>query len=105
MDAETLEALNGSIRKWEAIVAGTGADSGPDNCPLCLRFHVDYRTDGGTGCSGCPVAEAGYRHCAGSPYDDYCDTPRALPDAVQAAAEKELAFLQSLLPAETSDAR
>jgi hypothetical protein len=38
MDEKTLEALKGSIRKWEAIVDGTGEDDGADNCPLCHMF-------------------------------------------------------------------
>src|SRR5262245_41236356 len=33
MDDETLEALNGSIAKWQAIVGGTGEDEGAENCP------------------------------------------------------------------------
>lgn len=63
MDAKTAEALEGSIKKWEAIVEGTGADQGPHNCPLCQMFfnNVD--------CEGCPVREAtGKPVCNDTPY-------------------------------------
>jgi hypothetical protein len=36
-----MKALDGSIEKWRKIVAGTGTDEGPDNCPLCQRYLVD----------------------------------------------------------------
>jgi len=38
VDAKALEALKGSIKKWERIVEGTGVDEGADNCPLCELF-------------------------------------------------------------------
>lgn len=65
MDDRTLEALKGSIAKWEGIVAGTIQDEGILNCPLCKLFHLG-------GCQGCPVAEtAGVSYCANTPYRDY----------------------------------
>ena len=48
MDAKTLEALRGSIRKWELIELQGGQDEGGLNCPLCARFLWK-------GCWGCPV--------------------------------------------------
>lgn len=45
----TKVALLGSIKKWQAIAAGTGVDNGPYNCPLCQLF-------GGGFCRECPVA-------------------------------------------------
>lgn len=59
------EALEGSISKWESIVAGTGVDLGPQNCPLCQKYYcVD--------CRGCPVFEkSGKTHCEGTPYDEW----------------------------------
>lgn len=95
MDAKTLKALKGSIKKWEAIVAGTGIDAGSINCPLCgLFYHND--------CLGCPVSEKTQQElCMGSPYDEYsnlwngeCTTDEELRDA----AKKELDFLKSLRP-------
>lgn len=94
MDAKTLEALKGSIAKWEAIVAGTGEDNGAYNCPLCAMFMVE----GVELCRGCPVRER-TRHpgCGETPYDAFC---RAIPGSAQeaAAAQAELDFLRSLLP-------
>jgi hypothetical protein len=103
MDAETLEALRGSIAKWEAIVAGKGKDKGCANCPLCLKFnrghiHRDKSEslpeEGPWNCAGCPVAEVTRRdYCEGSPYERY-NIYATLP----LVALEELAFLKSLLP-------
>jgi len=41
MKPEVLEALKGSIRKWESIVAGIGIDAGTHNCDLCKMFRID----------------------------------------------------------------
>lgn len=105
MDAETLEALKGSIAKWEAIVAGTGEDKGDENCPLCLKFHICHRSEPGRGCDGCPVAGAGHRSCEDTPYEKYADAMnRASPDheVANQAALAEIDFLKSLLPAEST---
>jgi len=51
MDAKTLKALKGSIKKWEKIIAGTGVDKGGDNCPLCKAC--------GWNCRDCPVMTIG----------------------------------------------
>lgn len=104
MDAETLEALKGSIAKWEAIVAGTGTDEGPGNCPLCQMFIDNFK------CSGCPVAQAVNDHgCGSTPYDLYsqADEEWELDEAersanMAAAAKAELDFLKSLLPKEAA---
>lgn len=108
MDEHTLASLQGSIAKWESIVAGTGKDDGPLNCPLCLQFHPDYRTDGMRSCTGCPVTTAGYRGCSNDEYAAFCEAEEELSfqgieDAatrMHAAAVAELAFLKSLLPSE-----
>lgn len=99
MNYRALEALKGSIRKWEKIVAGTEGDEGTHNCPLCQEF---YRQE----CVGCPVYErTGHAACDGSPYQDWAsekwtwgikaETPE---DKLQ--AQKMLDFLKSLLPSE-----
>lgn len=94
MKAHTLKALQGSIAKWEAIVAGTGEDDGVDNCPLCLLFHPD-KNPGKRNCGGCPVQKAtGKAFCNGSPYRE------CFPN-YEERAQRELAFLKSLLPAQT----
>ena len=61
----TRTALEGSIRKWEKIVAGTGVDMADENCPLCQLF--ENCQDG----EGCPVDNETGDGCAGSPYDDW----------------------------------
>ncbi len=97
----TSEALEGSIKKWEGIVAGTKADLGPEDCPLCQVYRR-----GGNGCHGCPVmAKTGLPACRASPWEDWCDAfhgglfsaPRVAdtPEKM-AAAEAEVAFLKSL---------
>jgi hypothetical protein len=107
MDAETLEALRGSIAKWEGIVDGTMTDEGPFNCPLCRRFND--RKGVSNDCQGCPVmARTGHRGCLESPYqtyDDYiehCDWNDIPIDKshAKALAQAELDFLKSLLPSE-----
>lgn len=96
MKPETLTALHGSIAKWQAIVDGTG--DGVADCPLCERFFW-------IGCGGCPVfAATGKALCRGTPYakwviltDDMGQCRADTPER-KAAAQAELAFLQSLLP-------
>lgn len=106
MNPATLTALRGSIRKWEKIVDGSGADEGSKNCPLCQLYNTGGTTSGSE-CEGCPVLDAtGLPFCIGTPYvenwatlhggpwpPEYANTP-----ALKAAARKELKFLRSLLP-------
>lgn len=103
MDPNTLEALLGSIAKWEGIVKGTEVDRGVQNCPLCLRFAVPNES-----CKGCPVNDVTDGGCNGSPYDDWHqvnpwpvddpDARAATTDDHRAAAQAEVDFLKSLLP-------
>jgi len=107
MDAETLEALKGSIAKWEGIVAGTQTDEGPQNCPLCIRFDPL----GGNGCRGCPVfAYTGQKGCSGTPYDHFTDidedtdrfeSQEEYASAKLSIAQQEVDFLKSLLPVQS----
>jgi hypothetical protein len=62
---ETMEALEGAIKKWEKIYAGVGIDDGVDNCPLCELF------DGAYDCTGCPVDYVTNEGCQGGPYSDW----------------------------------
>lgn len=100
MDDATREALLGSIEKWRRIVAGTGEDLGWENCPLCTMYYHG-------GCEGCPVAEKVENIlCRGTPYGNYvraCIYADSAPEKITAAAEAELAFLQSLLPPESRE--
>lgn len=110
MDETTLTALQGSIKKWEAVVDGYGVDSGAENCPLCAEFYRDddYNDDTDDYCDGCPVAtrtkEPG---CIGTPYFDWRkavldsgqDFPaKATTPKLVALAQTELDFLRSLIP-------
>jgi len=105
MNKKTLKALQGSIKKWEKIVKGTGEDLGGKNCPLC-RLYSDS-------CGECPICQAtGQIGCSGTPYDewrahhyvthesyiDYRGFLKIQCIACKELAEKELAFLRSLLP-------
>ncbi len=64
MKPETLEALRGSIAKWQAIVDSVDAsDQGAHNCPLCDLFFCAGE------CEGCPVSEfTGISGCGMTPY-------------------------------------
>lgn len=108
MDARTLKALKGSIKKWEKIVAGTGVDLGYKNCDLC-------KMDPSFGCDNCPVGQYGRLdrwQCRHTPWPDWARhhedkhgadpfgpiNYRVLCPTCKRLAEKELAFLKKLLP-------
>jgi len=112
MDAETLEALRGSIRKWEEIVAGTGTDEGPINCPLCQRFNKLFLKQEYTYpnmCTGCPVSNfTGLHGCDGTPYEDLenldpdaFDSDEDFERRTYELQQREVEFLKSLLPQES----
>ena len=76
MEPRTLEALQSSIAKWDAIAAGTGVDQAADNCALCKIFQgASVDVDGASvwrECAGCPVMErTGKQECEGSPYYEF----------------------------------
>ena len=110
MDETTVNALLGSIEKWQGIVEGDVFDSGHENCPLCQRFQNTSRPSGV--CDGCPVKKkTGMAMCYGTPYDrwllvepDWSKTDKKYSHNEKsiAAAKDELAFLESLLPAAES---
>jgi hypothetical protein len=124
MKPETLQALLGSIDKWEKIVDGSGVDQGSMNCALCARF-VGYSTGQSGDCTRhdgeiCPVALAtGRAYCQGSPYEDWVlavdyrsamlgldgdnenragPSEKATDGETVMCAVLELEFLRSLLP-------
>lgn len=116
MDDKTLDALKGSIAKWEGILAGTVEDYGTDNCPLCQVF---YNHDGEwiNRCVGCPVSEkAGERFCQNTPYSDLENLEDSEDDEndglgwlghieneqQRGLVQAELDFLRSLLPADAT---
>jgi hypothetical protein len=117
-----LRALKDSIRKWEDIVAGTGADKGAQNCPLCEMFYGEmfYYVGQDGRCAGCPVFLAtGDTDCAASPYLEWTMEARSIhgsrfndgrigwfattPELI-ALAQAELDFLRSLLPEKEKEA-
>ena len=103
--------LEGSIKKWEDIVVGTGEDEGTDNCPLCEEYAYELdKTEEGY-CQGCPVSEkTGVTFCGQSPYavwDDHLknDHKQIIPfskvkgcPTCTTLAQAELDFLKSLRP-------
>jgi hypothetical protein len=107
MDAKTLKALKGSIAKWRKIADGTGADKGGENCPLCKVFYTSL-----VGCGECPIASAGFNGCKGTPYTEWAlleegdvrgfrfaaRGAKAVSDRAKSVAQKEVDFLESLLP-------
>jgi len=103
MDKETLEALKGSIRKWERIIYENGQDRGVNNCPLCNLFYYQIPR-----CMECPVCKkTDRRKCKGTPYMDWFEYQeefgRNIPNVIfdeesKELAQKELDFLKSLLP-------
>lgn len=97
-NAATLDALRGSIAKWEAIVDGTGEDNGWKNCPLCLLFNNRSGEITNKYCRGCPVADAGHTRCDHTPYADFVEAEDACDTEARAqAAKDEGRFLRGLL--------
>jgi len=101
MDARTREALEASIRHWEANLRASEpylAVTNGSACALCIRFVP-------CGCSGCPVREAtGAVACRNTPYYDAVEARQAWRRSGndigwREAAQAELDFLRSLLPA------
>lgn len=104
MDNETLEALKGSIKKHENILAGIGTDKGPKNCPLCKLFWEHN-------CGECPIfTETGEMYCEETPYEawqahihdnhdmDYINGDGIYCPECRRLVELEVEFLKSLLP-------
>lgn len=97
MDEKTLNALKGSIEKWEQIIAGNDTDEGPFNCPLCYVFRNNR--DSELMCEGCPIP----KFCTNPEYivwstyraasNGFVSSPRS-----KKLAQNELDYLKSLLP-------
>jgi hypothetical protein len=110
MTKKVLNALKGSIKKWEKIVAGKGVDEGSSNCPLC-RLYGDWE------CKGCPVFEkTNKKDCENTPYYKWMLHQSKMHDAwllvetleiqckiCERFAKQELEFLKSLLPKEKTN--
>ena len=63
----TLEAMDKSIAHWKRLYTGNrkdGEECFAEDCALCEKFLSDTWD-----CKGCPIANAGFLGCKGSPYD------------------------------------
>ena len=109
MNAETLEALKGSIEHWERLV---DFENNPfeepfsDQCALCAMFFgpcekPDDR-EGNERCRGCPVfLKTGKILCRKTPYPNaalFFNYRFRDGATFKRHAEMELEFLKSLLP-------
>lgn len=104
MNAEKLEALRGSIAKWQRIATGQGVNNGATDCPLCQLYNSPLSATS-YDCEGCPVKQkTGQIGCKGSPYWKFweADVPGASPGYLRGLAAAERDFLISLLPAGVS---
>ena len=111
MKKATLEAIKGSIHKWEKICDGKDRDKGVTNCPLCLRFFKNgpARCRRLTG-EKCPVRTRTWLFgCNGSPYEQwrqqtrYDGGGRASTPKLKELAQAEVDFLESLLPQQSGE--
>jgi hypothetical protein len=117
MEIKTLQALIGSIKKWDRIRKLEDVDKGTSNCPLCQMYFLNAN---GPNCAGCPVAEVAKDVCCyNTPYKKFRGRWEVweIYDAVNVfdgkpefkyakhkeeyirLATKEYEFLLSLLPA------
>lgn len=114
MNKETLQALKGSIKKWENIVKYTTAkDDGIHNCSLCKLYHsvisANYLSES---CLACPIYnKTNIAFCHETPYQEWSEHQfkehynsrkanyrhSKCKDCLTLAKE-ELNFLKSLLP-------
>lgn len=109
MNPETKEALQKSIEHWKRMRDNPSKDEapGPETCALCQKF-IDLD------CVGCPVSEyIEESGCNNTPYgkaerafwyyldDDSATAPKERRlQRWKEAAQKEIDFLESLLPDE-----
>ena len=114
MNKRTLKALKESIAHWKRMRNYTKKDISKldeeieepycSDCPLCGLF-INKRDDMWSECVGCPVANrAGNTGCVGTPYGAAADAWDEWVDGLsprrtwQIFADKEIKFLESLLP-------
>lgn len=99
MSKRALAALEGSIQKWERVVATGAFGVGPEGCMLCQLYnHHVTRKNHRDACSPvCPVrADTGSNFCAGSPYEYYESAWDDYPADCKAAAVAERDYLKML---------
>lgn len=90
MKPEILKALKATIEEWKKRMRGEYVkEYVTGECPLCIAVHRD--------CAKCPVYErTGQIQCHKTPFRKWIK--RILQ--AQEAAQKEVKFLESLLPKE-----
>lgn len=104
MKKEVIEAIHGSIKKWEGIRDGQLADLAQENCPLCQMFYIDSTWNTEKECTGCPIREkTGYPGCHGvDEYDDVSDeldiNHMASSERAKNACQEMINYLKALLP-------
>ena len=102
MTDQALAALKESIDHWRRMAEGraeNGETPGGKDCPLCRIFASAPCWHG---CAGCPVSEmTRCSNCKETPWlaaNLSFNQHGPTSDHFKAAAQKELAFLESLLP-------
>lgn len=103
MTNEAIDAIKGSIVKWEKILDGSGIDKGRGNCPLCTSFYD-------RGCIGCPIRDkTGMGNCRNTPIQVWRGLTKAhfiegetryFPESLIAMdiCKTVIQFLKNLLP-------
>lgn len=89
------EALTLSIEKYVRAAVTGEIEFGAGACPLCRIFML--RNDH---CEGCPVAEAGFHGCEGTPYNAFeqgFPSVRRDKDTIRAISRSEAEFLGIIL--------
>jgi hypothetical protein len=72
-----IKIMEASVRKWNRIISGKGADGGVYDCPPCRIFYMLV-------CYGCPISEfTGKKFCKGSPYPDWYWHQREAHDCIR----------------------
>lgn len=100
-EAKVIEAIKGSIRKWEDIRTGIQVDEGHRNCALCLTFCTAAKHADGSAfryhCDKCPVGIfTGKGGCKDTPYTTYVNTLHNTPEEERANIA-EIGFLKMIL--------
>lgn len=105
MNTATLNALHKSIKHWQRLATGKARareEVYATDCALCKMFLINRPEE--VACQGCPVmVKTGLWHCQNTPYnqaEDRFHDDGKRSKTFKAAAEVQLAFLKSLLPAE-----
>lgn len=89
INIKTMKALDGSIKKWELIVEGTGVNKGAMDCPLCQLYNKFGMQNQCT--QKCPIGiDTKLGYCENTPYGAHYESPSV------ETAKAELAYLTDL---------